>query len=271
MAYNGVTIGMPTVFGIIEVDGMDLPPVQSGDQQRARDHGEFIGLDMMAGRDITITGDFVAGTGLTMEQTGYFLSTSITNWVWGGSTELPLWFQWPSFPVLCAMARPRKRTVNVDLQYTLGLGNFALSFHATDPRFYSQGKAITSTGVGGPAPGGNPITINFLGNTDMRPQLTLKGPLTTPTVGNGVWGITLNRNLASTDVMVIDLDLHLVTLNGAAARATIASSSVWPSYTNNIPGLFYSGGVSTIGVSSADSGPTVGSTLTVTYADAYLI
>ena len=144
MEYNGLTLGLGNPVGIISVEGLDLPPIQTGDVQRARDHGEQIGLDAMGGRDITITGDFVAATGFTLAQTSVFVANAFTNYAFGGTTEFPLWFQLPDLPCLASMCRTRKRTVTIDLAYSMGLADYSVSLHATDPRLYAQPKVVST-------------------------------------------------------------------------------------------------------------------------------
>lgn len=272
MAYNGIVLGIPTPYGITSVDGLDLPPVQTGDQQRPREHGEFIGLDLMGGRDITVTGDFTDNPPLTLQVVGLALAEAVWNWTWGGSTELPLWFQWPNLPTLCSMVRVRKRNVPTSLQYTLGLADYSLNFHATDPRLYAQTKQVTTGPVGGHVGAATPLTINYLGNVDMRPQITITGPINQPTVSNGSWGLYADINLTAGQTLTIDLDLHTVIVSGVGYdRAVVQSTSIWPSYTNGVPGLYYGGAPNVITCISTDGSPPAGSSLTVTYSDAYLI
>lgn len=274
MAYQGYVLGVPAAYGITQVDGLDLPTVQTADQQRSRDMGEFPGLDVLGGRDISITGDFVASGDLSMPQTSMLLADVASNYTQGGITEFPLWFQWPDLPILCSMSRVRKRQVSVDLSYTMGLANYNLQFHSTDPRLYGAPVQTTVTGVGSSG-GGSTISINYPGNVDMRPIIQLNGPLNNPTVSNTNWGIYIALNLTSSEYVVIDLDLHTVQYyNGSVLqyyRAAAASTSVWPSYTNGINALYYATEPTVITCISTDGSPPAGSSMTVTYAPAYLI
>src|ERR1017187_891607 len=105
--YNGLTMGPGTVFEFQKLEGFDMPTVRTGDAGRARDHGLFIGLDLMGGREITVTGDMLA--------------TSSTAWanlagatVPGGVSEQPLYVNLPVFGTLVCMARVRKRAMPID-------------------------------------------------------------------------------------------------------------------------------------------------------------
>jgi hypothetical protein len=277
MQYETLVLGLPGPFGITEIDGLDLPPVQTSDMQRARDHGELIGLDLLGGRDITITGDYVEDGSLSMAQTGQEIASSASNYTQGGTTEAPLWFAFPGLPTLCAMARVRKRNVNVDLAYTMGLAQWQLQFHATDPRLWGTTVRSTATNVGGPAPGVG-VTIDYTGNFDCRPIVTMTGPLTNPgatILGGTGWTIQTNLTLTAGQWIQADLDLHSVLYSDGTHvywyRSAVTSASTWPSYTNGIPGLLYASQPITIECYSSDASATTGSILQVDWCPAYMI
>ena len=55
-SFSGYTFGPGTAFELMKLDGVDMPSVRSGDAGRPRDHGMFVGLDVMGGREVTIAG-----------------------------------------------------------------------------------------------------------------------------------------------------------------------------------------------------------------------
>src|SRR5579875_1947174 len=84
-SFNGLTIGLGTPFAIDKITGLDLPALRSGDVVRQRDHGQLIGLDLLAARDIVIEGDVVSD-GTSLQHALVNLATATTP---GGSTEQP--------------------------------------------------------------------------------------------------------------------------------------------------------------------------------------
>ena len=104
------------------------------------------------------------------------------------------------------------------------------------------------------------ITNN--GWTATYPTIAIQGPIRNPIVGNFTTGqfIALSGTYASTDVINIDLDQKLITLNGASARNLLTGNSQWFAAD---PGVseFYLSGTNTV------SGQTAA---TVSYRSAYI-
>jgi hypothetical protein len=293
--FNGLTMGAGTPYGLVKIDGLDLPKIRGGDLARPRDHGELAGLDLLGGRDVTITGDFVAD-GTSLQHAGQALGTAFAP-APRGTTEVPLWFQEPGLPVLALMCRARKRSVPRDLSYSMGLAMSAVSVHATDPRLYGAPQTAT-VGLGTPLGGmtfpaafplsfgggtvAGVITANNGGNFEMRPLLTIAGPCTNPVVVNATagWQLALSNptqtgyTVLAGDTLVIDTDLHTVqyfvggTGTGAARRAWVVPGSTWPSAVSGVGGLVP--GNNTLQFTSGDSSAVAG-TLTAQWASGYLI
>ena len=129
------------------LEGLDLPATRNGDSDRPRQRGQFIGLDLFSGRDITITMDVGPPTGTLYSTLSAALAAlrAVTNTADNGATEYPLFVQFPNMPLLGTMARARKRTVNVDMTYSLGnmAQGVAVQWHSTDPFFYSTTQSNT--------------------------------------------------------------------------------------------------------------------------------
>ena len=258
--------GTPNPYGIIQITGLDLPPINTSDVQRPRDHGELIGLDTMAGRDVEITGDIVADTDSNAFQVA--VDGLAATFFPYGSTEFPLWIQFPYLPCLASMSRVRKLNIPVDQPYSVGYGTFDIQMHATDPRLYGGVQSMITALATYPT-----INVTYNGNIEMRPIIWLEGPLVNPTISsNKGWTLYTTITLNAGDKLYIDLDLHVVLLfpaagGSAVARAAINGTSIWPSYTTGVPGLIF--GSNSIGVT--DSSYPAGSSLQVIWSDAYLI
>ncbi len=144
---NGLTFGGNGVGGIslVEIDGLDLnTPVRAGDNNRARDHGQWIGYDFLGGRDITIKFDLFGTSASDFASKMQAISTATLP---GLNKETPFYFNIPGFGVLASMVRPTQRSWK--LNYAVSAAQYAkgmqMQLHATDPRFYTT---PTQTAVG---------------------------------------------------------------------------------------------------------------------------
>jgi hypothetical protein len=295
MQYNGLTLGPGTGYSFQKVEGLDLANLRSGDTARARDHGEAIGLDLMSGRDVTLT-MLVQTDGTSMQ---HALTAFAKAFAPAGVTEAPLYVQLPNLPLLAMECRPRQRTAPLDVEgWTVAqVASVAVQLHATDPRLYAAPSTALVASV--PTPGGGltfPVTFpasfgggsstanlfpNNTGNIEMRPVLVITGPCTNPRVINSAtgWALTFTNpaqtgyTLNAGDTLTIDLDartiLYLVngTTVASSVRNWLVAGSIWPNATS-VPGIMP--GSQTIQFSTSDSGFVAG-TLALKYAPAYLI
>ena len=257
-SYQGWTFGKGQTARVKSVTGLgDLAQVKQGDVQRPRDHGEIIGLDIYGGRDITFELEVQPASGSNLQAS--LLTVAAATEV-GLTTEQPLWFQIPNYPLLAVMCRPRRRTLPWDVAYQIGgMATVALQFHATDPRVYTAGGSTTislpnpTSGMHFPATfpisfgstGASGATITNSGNTETRPVLVISGPCTNPTVQNatitGTPALTFSNPTQSSytvlngDQLVVDLDLHSVLYytgginagSPASRRNWLVSGSTW--------------------------------------------
>lgn len=289
-SYQGLTFGQGQAIKVAHVTGLgDLAEIRNGDEPRARDHGQTIGLDLFGGRDITFDLEAESSSG-QVETTLLTLAQVTTP---GLTTEQPLWFQLPGMPLLAVMCRPRKRTLPWDVGYQIGnVAQVSAQFHATDPRVYTAGAAVT---VGLPSPTAgmtfpatfpltfgatspNGVTVTNGGNVESRPVLVITGPVTSPSVQNasisGSPTLTFTNptqsgyTVAAGDQLVIDLDLHsiLYYVGGVSSGTTPASRGSW--LVSGSTWWDLPAGANLIQFLSKDSASVAGS-LTVQYASAY--
>jgi hypothetical protein len=208
--YNSLMFGPSTDLGILKIDGMGaLPTVGSQDVAFPRDTGEWQGVDAMAGRDPII--DVWTSTDIYAQFSNVGAACAVNPY-----SVLPLWFQLPSFEILCSMCRPRNRTSTWDAD-TAAAGEWAptLTWHANDPRLYGQGQVANAPESDSTS---TSWSVDNAGNCEMRPVLVLTGPLPGPSIFNesisGSPGIVFQPGTAVNegDQVVVDLDpLHLVT------------------------------------------------------------
>lgn len=290
MSYQGLTFGYGTPLRIQKVTGLgSLATIAHKDVQRPRDHGEIIGLDVYAGRDITIDLDaYNDGTSLASTLQSLAAVSGV-----GLTTEQPLWIQLPQMPLLAVMCRPRQRTIDMDFAYAAGLLAVpSLQFHATDPRVYTAASSATvglsnpTSGLGFPVTfpasfgitSPNTVTVTNDGNTESRPVLVINGPVTNPSIANGSVAGTPSlvfANPAQTsytvlagDQLVVDLDYHtaLYFSGGMSSGTAGASRRSWLVYGSTWWTL--QPGANLVQFLSSDSSA-VGGTVEVQWASAY--
>ena len=279
-SYNGFVFGPNTALELSKLEGLDLPNVRSGDQGRARDHGLFIGLDLLAGREVTLTGEL-----LTVNPTAWPSFAGAT--VPGGVTETPLFVNLPAFGTLALMARVRKRSAPIDITAALGnLVSVSLMFSASDPRLYATPTQSATTQPPGTTAGftfpltfpvsfgggvvSGSLSINNAGDIETRPILTVTGPCTNPSITNatapGSPNLTFNVSLNTGDTLVIDTDFHTATFYAAGSTIgstrlyTLARGSTW---------FTLPPGFNTLQFLSGD--PTATGSLTCVWASAYIL
>jgi hypothetical protein len=278
--------------------GVDMPNVQTGDAQRALDQGEFGGVDVSAGRDLSYQQIVSASTAAAMEAARRALGGVMAV---GGTTELPFYLQLNGGQYAC-MCRPRKHVYKVDINSVLpslvGVtgGDTVLStLHATDPRWYAMPIRVAGP-VGLPAPLGGlhfNATPNFSfgggsaggyvaaynnGQFEMRPVSVVTGPCTNPMITNQSLeddpSIGFNITLNAGDTLTIDHGAPNALYLPAGGSSPVSvlreelSSNVWWNLApaNGPQGI---GGPNNLVFTSSD-GTQVAGTLTVYSADAYM-
>lgn len=293
VSFNGLTMGGDTPYGILQMEGFDLPVIRNGDAGRPRDQGMLIGLDVFGGRSFTLN-MWIAANGGSSLQTLLEALAAATPVM--GNTEIPFWFKLPNLGQMCVMARARKRTMPIDLDYGAGMvAKPVVQFFATDPRIYYSPSFTTTTTLPGTSPQGGftfpftfPLTfgsslppgqmsLDNIGNYEMRPLIIFTGPLTNPSIqntsiaGNPKLTFTnptqLNYTLQPGDTLTVDLDFHSIlytpvnTSNPQSVLNWYAQGSTW---FNLAPG------VNTMFFSSTDNPPTTG-TCEVEWASSTMI
>lgn len=247
-SFNGLVMGNPTNYGIVTIDGLDLPPINSGDVSHPFDVGELMGQDFTQGRDITLEVDVYP-----LET--YLPSLNFATVPETVAEEFDIWFYTPVFAPnqLGCTGRIRKKNTTIDLTYANGgMAHVTLAFHCVDPRMYQYPATTNLTWS-------NAINVNNTGNIEHRPILNLTGPLDNPSViNNTLGGADLHfGSLSSGQVLQVDLLTRLVTLNGVAAPNYVLSTSNW---------WWIQPGVNNIGFSSLDSSLPAGAGATMTYS-----
>lgn len=260
-----------------------IPKYITGDVQRAIDQGEFGGIDLSGGRDISAS-IVVKGTSPTDFDTA--LQTLAGVLPPQGEIELPLYVQRPSGIYAC-MAKPRGCDYPYGTSEVFALATVATcAWHATDPRWYLMPAFNQLATVPGPIGGidfditfdadfpeghyGQLLDVQNNGRYESRPLLIISGPCVNPAVSNlslpGSPTIGLNLTLNAGDRIVIDTDFQTVQLTAAGTTESVSRKNDLTSTTTwwNLPP-----GLNTIRFTTGDAEATSGS-LTVQSASAFL-
>ena len=250
LSFQGYKFGAGTNLELTKLEGIDLPTVRTGDAGRPRDHGMFVGLDVMGAREITVTGQLYSKSGNFQEAWEQLAAATIP----GGTTQYPLFMNLPGYGTLASLVRVRKRSIPVDIKFALGnLADVALLFAASDPRWYvtpTKSASVTPPSktsgfsfplsfplsFGGGSLAGS-LSVSNTGNIETRPLLIVEGPCTNPSITNdsapGSPNLTFDLVMPAGSKLEIDTDMHTATYYspnstiGTSRIATLAPGSQW--------------------------------------------
>jgi Siphovirus-type tail component, C-terminal domain len=281
--FNGLTMGPNTSVELKKINGLDLPTIRSGDSERPREHGMFVGLDVMSGGELTLEGDLQAD-GVSFAHAWQALSSATVPM---GVVEAPLYMGLPGYGTLVSMCRVRKRSIPIDIQFALGeLAGVTLLFAASDPRLYSTPTQTASVSPPGTSSGftfpltfplsfggggvAGVLSLNNTGNIEVKPILTIEGPCKDPSItlasAEGSPNLTFELEMAAGDRLVLNTDMHTATYYtagstiGATRWYTLAPGSQW---------FTLPPGVSTLQFLTRD--PTPSGTLTAEWASGNIL
>ena len=274
--FGTFVFGAGTPFLVNEVTGLeDLPVIRNQDDNKGYNDGMFTGRDFFSGRTLTFMLTILAGNGNTAQQ-NYNLFQAAINPQQTGTTALQFLLS-PSDTQKTISARVRTRAVPVTPEYTYGKITAQVTMFCPDPRYYDitntslnltpsapSGRTYNRTynlSFGGGSLTGSGFVINN-GWAITNPTITIQGPCVNPVLTNNTTNqsITINYTLGALDVVVIDLNLKTVTLNGTSARNILANNSQWFTAPPGATQLSFSATSFTLGSTSC----------IVTYANAYV-
>jgi hypothetical protein len=238
--YNSLLLGDTTLYEISRVGGLDLPNMRDADISRPLEHGGFAGgPDLLSSRTIDILLNVYGGDATTTS--GLLAALDLATMV--REDETPLVFQLPGQIKRRIGCRPRRREMDVNLDYVYGIPAVKLQFEAMDPRMYDNTLssatmtiAVASDGLDfdivfdldiGTVVGGL-VSCTNSGNTPVYPQATLPGPITNPSIINTTTGKTLRMvgSVDSGDSLIVDFYQRTILLNGTSSRYNFFDSNV---------------------------------------------
>lgn len=252
-AYNGLSWGTGTSYGVQRIRGTGRPPMRTSDVPRSGDHGSFLGVDLFDERAVLVE-FLLKGAKATVDSLLQAADGALT--LQAGNLPLSL-----DNGNRIVFARPRD--FDFDRGYS-DLGQIVRAtarFDATDPRIYdgtlstaTKTLAPGATGVTPPltppvvlgAGTSNTFVATNSGRFETRPVAVILGPCpANPRLENVTTGraVRLNLSLAAGEILVIDFDGRTIDtspvganfdtihttglLNPSDRNAYLDSSSAW--------------------------------------------
>jgi hypothetical protein len=244
LQYDGFNI-TSGYLSVVELDGVwSTPDVRTSDADRARQHGQWAGVDLLGGRAITAT------LQATLDPAEINNLDDVQALLRPTGPERVLAITLPGFcggNQVRALARVRRLAVPVDVErYQFGVPQIVVEFWATDPRFYDVNESTATAtvqspegfgmtfdatfdlGFGGPLPAGVMTATNY-GNFPAPWVIEIEGPVTNPRIENVTTGATLrfDGSVGGGEVLRIDSLARTVTLGGASRYSWLLPSSQW--------------------------------------------
>ena len=235
--------GGSSVHQIYDVQGLEsLPSIRNQDDNRGYADGMFSGNDFYGGRTVTMTVVTFGGGGFSAPYNFNLLQRALQPQV-SGTT--PLQFQLsPSDSLQRVNARVRGNMTLVDPDYTYGYIKSSFTFFCPDPRRYDDALQSATLLVTDPLGrtynrvypllygGGSAASYAAVLNNGWAttyPTISITGPFTGLTIGNYAQGnyISISGTYTATDVITIDLDSKVISLNGVSARNLMVGGSKW--------------------------------------------
>ena len=234
-------LGPGTPYDIINIEGLDLPGIRTGDVAKTLANGYWSGSDLLEGRTITIEMT-VSSSDDTTQATN--LDALISAFGPTGS-ERSVVFKLPGFVSRFANCRVRKMAVPVNWDYHYRLPKVTVELFASDPLLYATSLGGGSVGLrdtgggasanftfdmtfGAPVSGGRLIVSND-GTYATTPSITLYGPLLAPKITKLSTGeyISLYVTVDAGSAVELDFRYHTVNLDGVSRYDTLDPTSTW--------------------------------------------
>ncbi|AFU62208.1 minor tail protein [Streptomyces phage TG1] len=249
--FRGLTIGKPdAAISIVQVDGLlSLPEVRSSDLTLVQRDGLWPGTDYMNGRTVTLT---VEVYGRDREEFTDALNALQAAFL-PGIAETPFRFRFPGAAAdqtAYVMARTRKRSAPLDLNFAYLTCNMVIELYATSPFIHGDAPRMVEVASyereqapsglvlpavvpwqvegQGPAPVDPVVRFTQYGSVAARPQVVITGAAS-PTLYDDITGEFFSVNHDGT-VYVDSAAMTVTNAQGADITGLVAVGSSWPVY-----------------------------------------
>lgn len=234
--WAGVLFGTGTPLIVESMEGLDsMPDFNSDDTDHNDDHGTLPGIDLMKGREITMTIN-VDGASHADVMAKYRTLARVMRPL---KVDVAFAFQRPNEVKKQVFARPRKRSFPSNTDVAHGLSRGALQWMAGDPRIHSLVENHVQIVL---AAGNNSgqVVLHNSGDFHGYPRFVLSGAGSNPRVAvsaqtpDPLDGTNFNNRttaldlaMGAGDVLAFNPKTKDIRLNGASAYAVRRNDNQW--------------------------------------------
>lgn len=247
--FNGLVMGVPdSAISIVGVDGLlSLPDVRTSDLVLVQRNGLWPGKDYLNGRTVTLTLEIYGSTQAEFTSALNALQAAFVP----GIDEIPFRFRFPGAAggqTAYVMARTRRRSAPLDLNFAYLTANMVIELYATSPEMIGDAsravtvrsfkRTVQPNGMVLPAtvpwqirpqgvPASDPVArFELSGSVAVTPTVVITGAAH-PTLIDDVTGLYFGLNYDGT--VNIDSERQTVKSNGGSdLSALIIPGSTWP-------------------------------------------
>jgi hypothetical protein len=223
--YNGLVMGAPdSAVSIVQVDGLlTLPDIRSADLTLVQRHGLYPGDDYMNGRTITLTLEVYGSTREEFTQALNAVQAAFLPC----AAEKTFRFRFPGVAddqTAFAMARPRRRSAPINLDFANMVCNVVVELFATSPYIFGdtvRTYTVTNDGV--------KRDFTVAGNSPALPVILLEN-FTDPVLTDEVTGQFFGLDYAL-PTCTIDSELQTAVFGTDHSPGfNVIPGSTWPEY-----------------------------------------
>lgn len=226
--YNGLTFGGATAYGIKKVDGLSPPDVRVEESAKAEDHGSFVFASYVGPRTVVFEGDILAEHLVASNPASMSARLDALRKAFAPQTsDQGLYIKWPHDARRVLWCRPKRLHFPKDIDFNLGIANWAAEFIAGDPRMYDD--ATVSVVV---APGAW-TTITHNGTFPTPPELVFTVPagdtaMVDPFVdGSGDVFFRVNTTVNPGSTLRVNMKNKTILLDGVNVYGSLHRNSKW--------------------------------------------
>lgn len=242
--FNGITLGESSKYKIkAPISGLEKPPVRMGSGEWSGRDGGYVSSQFYGTRVITINGFYLGSNCEEADALRAALTEALPI-----RQSIPLFIT--TFSGKLLFTQTYFRDLKMEITNPL-VGEFQITLISPDPFLYDAGDGIDPDSgwqevpiyklIGGGyvteydmpvqwTPGTTPTVAENLGDVMIFPQFKIVGKVTNPIITNLTENKFVKINVTTSsvdDVLIIDMGMRTVTLNGGSILSFRTADSTW--------------------------------------------